>query len=102
MKSRYVYLLKSTQSGQYKIGVSKNPEVRKKALETGHGAPLIICHLHYSEYPFAIEAQLHQYFEHQRRDGEFFILEPHDIERFSYLCELYDHCLVKGNEISDW
>ena len=102
MKSRYIYLMQSTSTGQYKIGVSKHPETRKKALETGHGAPLIIRQLFYTEYPFAIEAQLHQYFEHQRRDGEFFILEAHDVERFSYLCELYHNCLVKQNEVWDW
>jgi hypothetical protein len=102
MKSRYVYLMESSRTGEYKIGVSKNPDVRKKALETGHGAPLIICKTFYTAFPFAVEARLHQYFEHQRGSGEFFELKPHEVERFSYLCELYHTCSIKEMEELDW
>ena len=98
MKKRYVYLMESTKTGQFKIGVSKDPDVRKKTLETGHGGPLNIRYSFHTEYPFAVEAQLHQYFENQRKEGEFFELSIDDTERFIYLCSLYDNCLTKQNE----
>lgn len=102
MKRRYVYLMESTRTKEYKIGVSKDPYKRKKALETGHGAPLTIQHLFHTDFPFAVEMQLHQYFDNQRKDGEFFELTTEDVERFIYLCTLYDDCLTKERDYSEW
>ena len=69
------YLMVDERDGLVKIGRSKNPEVRERTLQGQ--APrikmLAIC-------PGNIEAALHKQFAHYRVRGEWFRLEPAQVE----------------------
>lgn len=97
-----IYLMQSSVTGQYKIGVSKNPERRRKELQTGHGGILVIRQLFPTVFAYAIEAKLHTWFENERKTGEFFELSDDDVGHFGYLCELYEQSCREQNNYWDF
>lgn len=71
----YLYIIGSDQP-PYKVGISKNPDARLKALQTGHPYPLKIHHR--IETPAnrtkLLETAIHRNLKHNRQTGEWFDL----------------------------
>ncbi len=71
----YVYVIGS-DNPPYKVGISKNPEARLRALQTGHPARLRIHHK--TETPAnrtkLLETVIHNNLKHSRLTGEWFNL----------------------------
>ena len=71
----YVYVIGS-DNPPYKVGISKNPEARLRALQTGHPGRLRIHHK--TETPAhrtkLLETVIHNNLKHSRQTGEWFDL----------------------------
>lgn len=78
----YVYLMKDTANGRYKIGMSKKPEYRERTLQSEKPEITLICSKMYSSRDEArkIEKELHQRFKNNRIRGEWFNLSYSDVE----------------------
>lgn len=78
----YVYLMRDTRNGYHKIGMSNNPEVREKTLQSEVPAVQMVCSKKYPSRKIAkaIEAALHNAYAEQRVRGEWFNLSPLDIQ----------------------
>lgn len=84
----YVYLLKVSSEGIYKIGVSRNVERRVKQLQTGNPEPIEIVKTFLSQYPYKIENVLHRRYRLNHVQGECFYLSKDDIEHFEESCKI--------------
>lgn len=82
----YVYLLKVSNEGIYKIGVSKNVEKRVKQLQTGNPEEIEIIKKFLSKYPYKVESVLHRRYNYKLAHGECFYLEQKDIDNFEEDC----------------
>lgn len=85
--SGYVYFIQGVYGGAIKIGKSKDPEMRLKALQTGYPDTLRILLLipGYTK----IEQQLHEEFEQYRLNGEWFKPEKPILDKIKELKEKY-------------
>ena len=88
----YVYLLKVSSEGIYKIGVSKDVNKRIKQLQTGNPETIYLINKFHSEYAYKIESVLHRRFKSKHVQGECFYLEPKDIDKKSVLRKSDCHC----------
>lgn len=88
--SRQVYLMRC--GDEHKIGFSKHPESRLKQIrrqEKRHSIAIVATG-ETEDYRRA-ESLFHQIFALQRRDGEWFALEPHDVKLCcSLLADLHE------------
>ncbi|MFW6219439.1 MAG: GIY-YIG nuclease family protein [bacterium] len=84
---RYVYLIRSQDNGYYKIGVSKNPQKRIEALQTGNSSKLKLINKFLTEYPTKIETSLHSRYSHTKKNGEWFDLTIEDELKFIDECK---------------
>lgn len=84
MKS--VYLLQS-DSGLYKIGVSKNPSKRVRQLQTGNGEKIRLIYSFETDIPFLVEQSLQNHFMMYKVNGEWFNLSLEDELEFLNLCQ---------------
>jgi hypothetical protein len=84
--NQYVYLIRCQQ--YYKIGVANDVSSRLAQLSTGNPFPLEVL----ATYEFAnaefIEKALHQRFENRWERGEWFSLNPPEIDIFHRVCEM--------------
>lgn len=72
-QDKYVYVAKESVSGRYKIGISKNPEARVKALNTGNPEQLKLVHAYLAtDDGYKSESLAHAIFEEERLLGEWF------------------------------
>lgn len=77
----YVYLMRDTTNGYYKIGISNKPEYREKTLQSEKPSiELVAC----KKYPIrkiaeSIESALHATYSQQRLRGEWFNLNDADV-----------------------
>ena len=77
----YVYLMKDTSNGYYKIGISNKPEYREKTLQSEKPTiEMLAC----KKFPIrkiaeAIESALHNAYSQQRLRGEWFNLNEEDV-----------------------
>jgi hypothetical protein len=55
---KYVYLLKSYESGYYKIGISKNPRARISSLQTGNPERIELVHSYQTKHYLKVETPL--------------------------------------------
>lgn len=100
-KGGTVYLL--TENGDcdvYKIGVTRGTiKNRLKKLQTGNANPLVCVKSFYSSRPYKLEKMLHGYFNNERMEGEWFLLDKNQVSQFTPLCEKYEHIieLLKDN-----
>ena len=78
----YVYLMKDTANGRYKIGMSKKPEYRERTLQSEKPEITLICSKMYSSRDEArkIEKELHQRFKNNRIRGEWFNLSDSEVK----------------------
>ncbi|MCM1221537.1 MAG: GIY-YIG nuclease family protein [Lachnospiraceae bacterium] len=84
----YVYILKVSPDGVYKIGVSKDVEKRVKQLQTGNPESIEIVKKFLSNYPYKIESVMHRRFQYNHVQGECYYLSEHDIETFEESCSI--------------
>ncbi len=68
-----IYLI-ATPDHLYKIGVSKRPKSRLKALQTNHPHSLTLLHTFPAEHGKEAESKLHRFFHQSRLNGEWFAL----------------------------
>lgn len=87
MDKIYIYLIESLETGQFKIGKTKNVKRRLKTLQTGNGGKLKIIEIFQTKYPNKLESYLHNYFSHEKTIGEWFTFSHGDIKTFKTLCE---------------
>jgi hypothetical protein len=85
---KYIYLIQSTDSGLYKIGISKNPNKRIFELQTGNGERLKLIHIFETEFPFKLETALHNRYSHISKYGEWFDFDLEIESNFLKECEL--------------
>ena len=79
----YLYLL---QCGEhYKIGFSQTPRKRLRQLRTGSPHPIIVVHELRTAFYRQIEKKLHYKFADKRGRGEWFKLEPEDVQHIKSL-----------------
>lgn len=72
-KDRFVYIARESESGRYKIGISKDPEKRIKQLNVGNPEKLELVHAYLAtESGHKSEAIAHALFEKERLNGEWF------------------------------
>jgi hypothetical protein len=65
-----IYIMKC---GEYrKIGVSNNPEARRKTMQTGNPEAVILEHFEERDLPYVVESYLHRHFRNNRTRGEWF------------------------------
>jgi hypothetical protein len=86
----FVYLIFNEDTGQYKIGVSKNPERRLREEQTASPGRLAIHSRWQSKYPYKVETLLHAYFREDHAAGEWFNLGIDAVERFQARCAHYE------------
>ena len=81
----YVYIYGNIENQTYKIGHSKNPEIRVKSFEIQ--LPFVASLIHTFPSTNGIESEhvLHDKFSKQRMNGEWFSLSRKDID---YLCSI--------------
>ena len=82
----YIYVLKA-DNGLYKIGRSKTPTERIRSLETKLPYELETVLILESGNYIQLELDLHQHFSNKRKQGEWFILGPEDIEYIRSLAD---------------
>lgn len=70
----YIYLIQSLENSRYKIGVSKNPNLRIKQLQTGNSSPLKLVCKYRSEFAYKIEKVLQGRYSYLKKEGEWFDL----------------------------
>lgn len=69
-KAGYVYLMQNQLL--YKIGVSVDPERRRRQIEKASGLPTRLLAMVASNDPYALERSLHERFGDYREEGEWF------------------------------
>lgn len=99
---KYVYLIRSQESGLYKIGVSKKPKIRLKQLQTGNGEDLILIESFLSKYPTLVEKAVHRKYSPNKKRGEWFSLGIAEEVTFISECEKIEknieYLVIEGNE----
>ncbi|MCB5186229.1 GIY-YIG nuclease family protein [Methylobacillus gramineus] len=77
----FVYLMKDIRNGLYKIGISNNPGIREKTLQSEQPKIQLVAAKKYINRKIAlnIEKALHQTYSHKRKRGEWFHLDYEDI-----------------------
>jgi hypothetical protein len=77
----YVYVLRDIEiSGYYKIGKTSQPYDRMKAFGVRLPFAAELIHVIDCHNAHVVEAHLHKHFAAKRRQGEWFALEPSDVE----------------------
>ena len=87
-----VYLIRGN-NGKYKIGISKNPKERIRALQTGNSEQLKIIETYESENAGTIEFALHAQYSHVKKTGEWFDLSISDEVNFIKNCQRIDESI---------
>lgn len=79
----YIYLLQCSE--HFKIGFSLTPHKRIQQLRTGSPHPIRLVHELRTPFYKLIEKQLHHKFRSKRGKGEWFTLDPEDVEHIRSL-----------------
>jgi len=85
--NKYVYLIRSGGNGYCKIGVSNNPENRRKQLQTSNPYILTLENQYETEFANLVEKTLHRRYSHYRTNGEWFDLPIEDQINFINECK---------------
>lgn len=94
----FLYLIRNTDNDTYKIGVSKNPSIRIKQLQTGNASKLELIHIFKTTFPYKIESSLHRKYSLQNIHNEWFQMTSIDVEDFINECEKLDKAFHILNE----
>lgn len=77
-KSQYVYLLSS--GDMHKIGISTEPDKRRRSIEFAVGRPVVLITASAIEDARKVEADLHEKYASKRGIGEWFSLSADDVQ----------------------
>jgi len=85
----YVYLMIDTKNNFYKIGISNNAVYRKKTLQSEKPTIKLIASKKFINRRIAanFEKALHDSYSHKRKRGEWFILDPEEIQEIKQTLE---------------
>lgn len=77
-----VYLMVDTTNDYYKIGISNVPEVRERTLQSEKPPIQLIASKKFVDKKTAlsIEKSLHEKYSHKRKRGEWFHLDPNEVD----------------------
>jgi len=81
----FVYFMRDSKTGYYKIGISNEPEWREKTLQSEKPSIKLIASKKFVNRRIAanIEKALHDSYSHRRKRGEWFELDQEDIEEIT-------------------
>lgn len=89
VESKKIYLMRNS-AGQFKIGISNNPTLRKRTLELASGLSIEIVAIYAPIHKRAqtCEMHLHKIFAKYRGIGEWFDFpESYTLEKFESVCD---------------
>lgn len=96
-----IYLIRSLEESVYKVGVSKHPERRLNALQTGNASKLKLITSYESEFAYKIEKALQRRYSYLNKEGEWFDMSLNNefsfIEECRKLEENFNYLKEKGN-----
>jgi hypothetical protein len=77
----FVYLMKDLRNNAHKIGISVNPRIREKTLQSEQPKTELLAVKKYinRKIALAIEKALHDIYSHKRKRGEWFNLDSEDV-----------------------
>lgn len=91
---KFVYLLKLSESGYYKIGISSNSRNRILQLSTGNPEDINLINIYKTKYYKQIETYLHNIYIHKKIKGEWFNLDIKDELDFIDNCVFCENNLI--------
>ena len=86
----FVYLLES--GGRYKIGMAVDVEARIKTISQDAACPVVLVHKIPAANKRGTEAYFHAHFAEKRLHGEWFALDPADVEYVKRYPEYIGEC----------
>lgn len=89
-----VYIIQKLTDSTFKIGVSKNPKQRLKAVQTGNDSPLKLLATHPSEYAYKIEKTLQRQFSYCKKNGEWFNISLVEALGFVEMCQKIEENII--------
>lgn len=96
LDTSYVYIIKNMDTGNIKVGVSKDVQKRLDTFRTGNDCQLeLVYRSMVCSNAFNLESQVHEYFKEYHVRGEWFRVKEHEVIRFLE-CSNY---LLKANSI---
>ena len=98
----WVYLLKEDgDNSLYKIGTTRcdNIEDRIKKLQTGNGNKIRLISSFLTNKPFMLEKMMHNKYQENREEGEWFLLNQNQIDSFLDDCKIFQKTIddLEGN-----
>lgn len=79
-KRQYVYIIRESDTGFLKIGVSNDPEHRLEQLQTGNSSELLLDYKSYvCSNAHEVEAKAHEHFKERRVNREWFDIETAEV-----------------------
>ena len=91
---KQVYIIQKLSDSTFKIGVSKNPKQRLKAIQTGNESKLKLLSTYSSEYAYMIEKTLHRQFSYCKKNGEWFDISLIEALNFEEKCKKIEETIV--------
>ena len=88
-----VYLIQLENSELFKIGYSKNPSERLRALQTANGGRLELIEAIETDFGYKLEKHLHRHYSLKRKIGEWFELNEEEVLRFKEICKKHEETL---------
>ena len=92
--SKFVYLLKLSESGYYKIGYSKDVRNRINILKTGNAEEITLINKYETDYYKEIETFFHNRYSYKKLNGECFDLSLEDEFKCLENCQLCEKNLI--------
>lgn len=89
----YIYLISTDSFGNrvYKIGRTRRAiDKRLNELRTSNANPLEVLYSFKTNWVNQLESRLHLHFKDKRMEGEWFLLDNEDIDKFPFLCKEYN------------
>lgn len=94
----YLYIMRTSGTSLYKIGVSKDPETRMENLQTGNGEELELVFTFKTKYDYKLEASLHNSYKSCRTIGEWFEFTPVQLDEVKNRCVLVESTFTSLEE----
>lgn len=86
-----IYLAQAEGTDNYKIGyTTQKPNARINQLQTGNGAKLKLIEVFKTKYGTKLESRIHTEFKWKRIEGEWFVLEKEQVDKFIETCSKHE------------
>lgn len=100
-----IYLISSELNNDtlYKIGITRRDVTKRlKQLKTGNPATLSVVKTFESKWASKIESNLHSSYQTKNINGEWFKLEPNDVEGFEKRCQIIHNNFELLSKTNTW